>query len=124
MSKQLGAECHFVINLFKATELTIKTQLDLLKKTIQLRKSFRCLSLLIDRTRNQENNFSQKLLNQQPNQITATSILSRQANLNNRLDELQSQVNLLDDDAQLIQSSSRVRDDISLVSCRGTNRDD
>ena len=122
MSKQITAECQFAINLFKATEMGIKNQLDLLEKTIQQRKSFRSLSLLIERTRANEKELkemSQNVMKQQPHQNTATSILSRQTKLINRLNELQLQVDLLYDDGQLSQSSQRIRDDVSMISSRG-----
>ena len=61
---------------------------------------------------------SQNVMKQQPHQNTATSILSRQTKLINRLNELQLQVDLLDDDDQLSQSSQRIRDDISMISSR------
>ena len=108
MSKQITAECQFAINMFKATEMAMKNQLDLLEKTIQQRKSFRSLSQLIERTRlNKEElkEMLQKVLKQQTHQNTATSILSRQTKLINRLNELQLQFDLLDDDGQLSQSS-------------------
>ena len=121
MSKQITAECQFAINMFKATEMAIKNQLDLLEKTIQQRKSFRSLSLLIERFRANEKELkevSQNVMKQQPNQNTATSILSRKTKLMNRLNEIQLQVDLLDDDGHLSQSSQRIRDDFSMISSR------
>ena len=97
MSKQITAEYQFAINLFKATEMAMKNQLDLLEKSTQRRKSFRFLSLLIERTRANEKKLmamSQNVMKQQPHQNTATSILSRQTKLMNRLNELQLQVDL------------------------------
>ena len=88
MSKQMTAECQFAINMFKATEMAMKNQLDLLEKTIQQRKSFRSLSLLIEQTRANKKklkDMSQNVMKQQPHQNTATSILSRQTKLVNRL---------------------------------------
>ena len=61
---------------------------------------------------------SQNVMKQQPHQNTATSILSRQTKLINRLNELQLQVDLLDDDGQLSQSSQRLRDYVSILSSR------
>ena len=58
---------------------------------------------------------SQNVMKQQPHQNTATSISSRQTNF---LNELQLQVDLLDDDGQLSQSSQRIRDDVSIISSR------
>ena len=121
MSKQITAECQFAINMFKATEMAMKNQLDLLEKTIQQRKSFRSLSLLIERNRANKKELkemSQNVMKQQPHQNTAKSILSRQTKLINRLNELQLQVDLLDDDGQLSQSFQRIRDDVSKISSR------
>ena len=56
---------------------------------------------------------------QQPHQNTATSILSSQTKLINRLNELLLQVDLLDDDGQLSQSSQRIRDDVNMISSSG-----
>ena len=58
-------------------------------------------------------------MKQQPNQNTATSILSRQTRLLNRLKELKLHVDLLDDDGQLSQSSGGIRDVVSMISSRG-----
>ena len=47
-----------------------------------------------------------------------TSNLSRQTKLSNRLNELQLQVELLDNDGQLSQSSQPIRDDVRMISSR------
>ena len=102
--------------------MAMKNQLDLLEETIQLRKSFRSLSLLIELTRANAKvlkEMSQNVMKQQPHQKTATSILSRQTKQINRLNELQFQVDLLDDDGQLSQSSQRIRNDVSMISSGG-----
>ena len=80
------------------------------------------MTLLIERTKAQEKELkelSQNVMKQQPNQNTATSILSRQTRLVNRLKELKLHVDLLDDDGQLSQSSGGIRDDVSMISSRG-----
>ena len=121
MSKQITAECQLAINMFKATEKAVKNQLDILEKNIQQGKSFRSLSLLIERTRAQEKELkemSQNLMKQQPHQSTAKSILSRKTKLINRLNELQLQVDLLDDDDQLSQSSGWIRYNVIMISSR------
>ena len=56
---------------------------------------------------------SQNVMMQQP-----TSILSKQTKLINRLNELQVQVELLDNDGQLSQSSKPIRDDVRMISSR------
>ena len=84
MSKQTTAECQFVINMLKAVEMVMKNQLDLLEKTVQQRKSFRSLSSLIERAREQKKELkllSQNVMKQQPHQNTATPILSTQTKL-------------------------------------------
>ena len=57
-------------------------------------------------------------MRQQPHQSSASSVLNRQTTLITRLNELELQVDLLDDDGQLSQSSSRNRDDVSMISSR------
>ena len=121
MSKQNSAECQFAINMFKATEMSMKKLFDLLEKTVEQKKSFRSLSLIINKTKGQEaelKKLSEELMRQQPRQRTASSILNRQTTLITRLNELDLQVDLSDDDGQLNQSSSRIRDDVSMISSR------
>ena len=121
MSKQNSAECQFAINMFKATEMSMKKLLDLLEKTVEQKKSFRSLSLMINKIKGQETELkklSEEVMRQQPHQSTASSILNRQTTLITRLNELELQVDLLDDDGQLSQSSSRIRDDVSMISSR------
>ena len=121
MSKQNGAECQIAINMFKATEMSMKKLLDLLEKTVEQKRSFRSLSLMINNIKGQEaelKKISEEVMRQQPHQSTASSILNRQTTLINRLNELGLQVDLLDDDGQLSQSSSRIRDDVSMIYSR------
>ena len=121
MSKQNSAECQFAINMFKATEMSMKKLLDLLEKTVQQKRSFQSLSLMINKINGQEaelKKLSEEVIRQQPQQSTASSILNRQTTLITRLNELELQVDLLDDDGQLSQSPSRIRDDVSMISSR------
>ena len=121
MSKQNSAECQFAINMFKATEMSMKKLLDLLEKTVEQKKSFRSLSLMINKIKGQETELKkllEEVMRQQPHQSTASSILNRQTALITRLNELELRVDLLDDDGQLSQSSSRIRDDVSMISSR------
>ena len=121
MSKQNSAECQFAINMFKATEMSMKKLLDLLEKTVEQKKSFQSLSLIINKIKGQETELkklSEEVMRQQPHQSTASTILNRQTALITRLNELELRVDLLDDDGQLSQSSSRIRDDVSMISSR------
>ena len=121
MSKQNSAECQFAIKMFKATEMSMKKLLDLLEKTVEQKRSFRSLPLMINKIKGQEaelKKLSEEVMRQQPHQSTASSILNRQTTLITRLNELELQVDLLDDDGQLSQSSSCTIDDVSMISSR------
>ena len=121
MLEQNSAECQFEINMFKATELSMKKLLDLLEKTVEQKRNFRSLSLMINKIKGQEaelKKLSEEVMRQQRHQSTASSILNRQTTLITRLIELKMQIDLLDDDCQLSQSSSRNRDDVSMIFSR------
>ena len=99
----------------------MKKLLDLLEKTVEQKRSFRSLFLMINKIKGQEvelKKLSEEVMRQQPHQSTASSILNRQTTLITRFNELELQVDLLDDDGQLSQSFSRIRDDISMISSR------
>ena len=103
MTKQNSAECQFAINMFKATEMSMKKLLDLLEKTVEQKRSFRSLCLMINKIKGQEADLKK---------------LSEKTTLITQLNELELQVDLLDDDGQLSQSSSRIRDDVSMISSK------
>ena len=91
------------------------------EKTVEQRKSFRLLSFMINETKGQEIELrkrSDEVMRQQPHQSTASSILNWQTALITRLNELELQVDLLYDDGQLSQSSSRIRDYFSIFFSR------
>ena len=99
----------------------MKKLLDLLQKTVEQKRSFRSLSFMINEIKRQEaelRKLSEEVMRQQSHQSTASSILNRQTTLITRLNELELRVDLLDDDGQLNQSSSRIRDDVSMISSR------
>ena len=88
-------------------------------------KEFGPLFLIINKTKGQETELiklSEEVLRPQTHQSTASSILNRQTTLITRPNEMELQFDLLDDDAQLSQSSSRISNDkdVSLISS-GTN---
>ena len=121
MSKQNSAECQFAIKMLKATEMSMAKLLDHLEKTVEQKKSFWSLSLMINKIKGQETELgklSGEVMRQQPHQGTASSILKRQTTLITRLNELELQLDLLDDDGQLSLSSSRIRDVVSIISSR------
>ena len=92
MSKENSAECQFAINLFKATEMSMNKLLELLEKTVELKKSFRSLSLMVNKFKGQETELrklSEEVMRHQPHQSTASSILNRQTTLITRLNELE-----------------------------------
>ena len=121
MSKQNIAECQFAINMFKATEMSMKRLLDLFEKIVEQKKSFRSLSLIINKIKGQETELKkllEEVMRHQPHQSTASSILNWQTTLITCLKELELLVGLLDDDGLLSQSFSRIKDDVSMSSSR------
>ena len=97
----------------------MKNQLDLLQTSVEQRKSFRTLSLLINKIKESveelKTNFD-SIMMKKVSSSSINSVLKRQSNLISRLEKLELEVNSLDDDGQLSQSSTRVLDDISCVS--------
>ena len=110
------------MNKFKMTELNMKNQqnqLDLLQTSVEQRKSFRTLSLLINMIKEsveELKTYLDSIMMEKVGSSSINSVMKRQSNLISRLERLEVEVNSLDNDAQLSQSSARVRDDISCVS--------
>ena len=97
----------------------MKNQLDLLQTSIEQRKIFRTLSLLINNIKESVEELKTNLDSIMMEKVSSSSInsvMKRQSNLISRLEKLELEVNSLDDDCQLSQSSTRVGDDISCVS--------
>ena len=125
MSQRKNDECQFAVNMFKSTESSLKSQLDLLQKAIADRKSFRSLNLLISRAKTLQKELDKKtepVLGAKPHQSTATSILDRQKALTSRLQQSELEVDTLDDDGLLSQSSTRFRDDVTIPSRPSSRR--
>ena len=125
MSQRNNDECHFAVNMFKSTESSLKSQLDLLQKAIDDRKSFRSLNLLISRAKTLQTELDKKteaVLRAKPHQSTATSILDRQKALTSRLQQYELEVDTLDDDGLLSQSSTRFREDVTIPSRPSSRR--
>ena len=125
MSQRNNDECQFAVNQFKSTEISLKSQLDLLQKAIDDRKSFRSLNLLISRAKTLQTELDKKteaVLRAKPHQSTATSILDRQKALTSRLQQSELEVDTLDDDGLLSQSSTRYRDDVTIPSRPSSQR--
>ena len=101
------------------TELNLKNQLDLLQTPVEQRKNFRTLFLLINKTKESAKELKTNLDSIMMEKVSSSSInsfMKRHSNLISRLEKLELEVNSLDDDGQLSQSSTRVRNDISCVS--------
>ena len=125
MLQRNNDECQFAVNMFKSTESSLKSQLDLLQKAIDDRKSFRSLNLLISRAKTVQTELDKKteeVLRAKPHQSTATSILDRQKALTSRLQQYELEVDTLDDDGLLSQSSTRLRDDVTIPSRPSSRR--
>ena len=126
MSQRNNDECQFAVNMFKSTESSLRSQLDLLQKAINDRKrSFRSLNLLISRAKTLQTELNKKteaVLRAKPHQSTATSILDRQKALTSRLQQSELEVDTLDDDGLLSQSSTRFCDDVTIPSRPSSRR--
>ena len=119
MTKKNTQSCQIALNIFKMSELNFKNQLDLLQTAISQRKSFRTLTLLINNikeTKEELRKAAEKVFFENPHPSTVSSITERQSNLLSKLQIFEHEVNSLDDDGQLSQSSTRLRDDISVSS--------
>ena len=119
MTKENSQKLQYALNKFKMTELNMKNQLDLLQTSVEQRKSFRTPSLLINKIKESVEELKTNLDSIMIKKVSSSSInsvMKRQSNLISRLENLELEVNSLDDDGQLSQSSTRVRDDISCIS--------
>ena len=119
MTKENSQKLQYALNKFKMTELNMKNQLDLLQTSVEQRKSFRTLSLLMNKIKESVEELKtnlESIMMEKVGSSSINSVMKRQSNLISRLEKLELEVNSLDDDGQLSQSSTRVRDDISCVS--------
>ena len=117
MTKKNTQSCQIALNIFKMSKLNLKNQLDLLQTEISQRKSFRTLTLLINnikKTKKELRKAAEIAFLENPHPSTVSSITERQSNLLSKLQIFEHEVNSLDDDGQLSQSSTRLRDDISV----------
>ena len=125
MSQRNNDECQFALKMFKSTESSLKSQLDLLQKAMDDRKSFRPLNLLISRAitpRTELDKKTEAVLRAKPHQSTATSILDGQKAFTSRLQQSQLELDTLDDDGLLNQSSTRFRDEVTFPFCPSSRR--
>ena len=121
MTKDNSQKLQYALNKFKMTELNMKNQLDLLQTWVEQRKSLRTLSLLINKIKESVEEVKTNLDSIMMEKVSSSSInsvmkLGHQSNLISRLEKLELEVNSPDDDGQLSQPSTRVRNDISCVS--------
>ena len=119
MTKKNTQSCQIALNFFKMSEMNFKNQLDLLQISISQRKSFRTLTLRINNikeTKEELRKAAEKVFIENTHPSTVSSITERQSNLLSKLQIFEHEVNSLDDDTQLSQSSTRLRDDIGVSS--------
>ena len=119
MTKENSQKLQYTLNKFEMIELNMKNQLDLLQTSVEQRKSFRTLSLLINKIKESVEELKTPLDSIMMEKVSSSginSVMKRQSNLISRLEMLELEVNSLDNQGQLSQSSTRVLDDISCVS--------
>ena len=118
MTKKNSQSCQYALNKFKIAELSLKNKLDLLQTAIDQRKSFRSITLLINKAKANVDELKTTLdavLKESPNSSSTSSVMERYSNLLSRLEKLEHEIDSLDDDGLLSQSSTRIRDDVSVI---------
>ena len=118
MTKKNSQSCQYALNKFKIAELSSKSKLNLLQTAIDQRKSFRSLTLLINKAKANVDELKTKLdamLKESPNSSSTSSVMERCSNLLSRLEKFEHEIDSLDDDGLLSQSSTRIRDDVSVT---------
>ena len=111
LTKKNSLSCHYALNKFKIAELSLKSKLDLLQTAIDQQKSFRSLTLLIKKA-----NELDATLKESPNSSTTSSVMERHSNLPSLLEKIEHEIDSVDDDGLLNQSSTRIRNDVSQMS--------
>ena len=118
MTKKNNQRCQYELNKFKIVELSLKSKLDLLQSAIDQRKSFRSLTLLISKAKADVDELKTTLdavLKESPNSRSSSSVMERNSNLLSRLEKFEHAIDSLDDDGLLSQSSTMIRDDVSVT---------
>ena len=96
----------------------MKSKVDLLQTAIDQRKSFRSLTLLINKAKANVDELKttfDAVLKESPNSSSTSSVMERYSNLLSRLEKFEHEIDSLDDDGLLSQSSTRIRDDVSVT---------
>ena len=118
MTKKNSQSCQYALNKFKVAELILKSKLDLLQSAIDQQKSFRSLTLLINKAKSNVDELKTTLdavLKESTNSSCTSSVMERYSNLLSRLGKFEHEIESLDDDGILSQSSTRIRDDVSVT---------
>ena len=118
MPKKNSQSCQYALNKFKIAELTLKSKLDLFQSAFDQRKGFRSLTLLINKAKANVNELKTALdgvFRETPNSNSTSSVMERYSNLLSRLEKLELKIDSSDDAGLLSQSSTRIRDDVSVT---------
>ena len=108
-----------MLNELKMAEINLKNQRALLQTSVERKKSFRTLFLLINKIMESVEELETNLdgiMMEKLSSSSINSVMKRLLNLISRLEKLEIEVNSLEDDGQLSQSSTRVRKDITCIS--------
>ena len=96
-----------VKQIHKIAELSLKSKLDLLQTAIDQQKSFRSLTLLINKAKANVDELKTTLdavLKESPNSSSTSSVMERYSNLLSCLEKFEHEIDSLDDDGLLSQS--------------------
>ena len=114
MTKKNSQSCQYALNKFKVAELSLKSKLDHLQTAINQQKSFRSLTLFINKAKANVDELKKTLdavLKESPNSSSTSSAMERYSNLLSRLEKFEHEIDSSDDDGLLSKSSTRIRDE-------------
>ena len=118
VTKKNSQSCQYALIKIKIAELSLKSKLDLLQSAIEQRKSFRSLTLLINRAKANIDELKTTLdavLKEIPNSSSTSSVMERYSNNLSRLEKFEHEIDSLDDDGLLSQPSTRIRNDVKVT---------
>ena len=115
--KEKQSNCPYALNHFKIAELSLKSKLDLLQSATDQLRSFRSLTLLINKAKANADELKlthDAVLKESPNSNSTSSVTEQYSNLMSRPEKIEHEIGSLDNDGLLSQSPARIRDDVSV----------
>ena len=118
MKKKNRHICKYALNKLKIAEHSLKSKLNFLQSAFDQRKNFRSFTVLINKAKVNVDELKTTLdavLKERPHSSSTSSLMERYSNPLLRLEKFEPEIDSLGDDGLLRQSSSRIRDDVSVT---------